>query len=112
MAWGILSLLNPPPPAFNPSPSATAGCNPSAVFFITSNIQYPADQILRSMMGFITLLDILFAWALISKSRFLLPRNVIPHLAGLLNETQQLLDRAKAIGAIPDAEEMRTCLAM
>ena len=42
----------------------------------------------------------------------LFPRNVVPCVAGALNETQQLLHRAEAIGAILDAEEMKTCLAM
>ena len=44
--------------------------------------------------------------------RFLLPHNVLPHVAALLSETQHLLSRADEIGAIPHAEELRTCLAM
>ena len=56
--------------------------------------------------------EILLLSILISNVRFVLPRNVIPYVAGALNETQQLLYRAQTIGAIPDAEEMRTCLAM
>jgi len=73
----------------------------------------PCDQTYIAMTGFVTSgLALLCVYTVISNFRFLLPRNVVPCVAGALNETQQLLHRAEAIGAIPDAEEMRTCLAM
>ena len=43
--------------------------------------------------------------------RFLLPRNVVPHVSAVLRETLALLDRAEAIGAIPLASEIRRALA-
>jgi len=43
--------------------------------------------------------------------RFLLPRNVVPHVSAVLRETLALLDRAEAIGAIPLASEIRKALA-
>jgi hypothetical protein len=57
-------------------------------------------------------LALLCFYTFISYIRFLLPRNIVPCVARALNETQQLLHRAEAIGAIPDGEEMRTCLEM
>ncbi len=43
-------------------------------------------------------------------SRSLLPRYIIPSLFALLNETQQLLERAEAISAIPPESEHRALL--
>jgi hypothetical protein len=42
--------------------------------------------------------------------RYLLPHRVVtaPHLSALLNKTQQLLDRAEALNAIPLESEYRT----
>jgi hypothetical protein len=42
--------------------------------------------------------------------RYLLPRNAIPLLSALLNETRQLLDRAEATGAVPPQSDIRTRL--
>ena len=42
--------------------------------------------------------------------RYLLPCNAIPLLSTLLNETQQLLDRAEEIGTVPLQSESRTHL--
>lgn len=41
---------------------------------------------------------------------YLLPRNAIPLLSTLLNETQQLLDHAEEIGAVPPQSDSRTHL--
>jgi len=43
-------------------------------------------------------------------SRSLLPRYIISSLFALLNETQQLLERAEAIGAIPPESDYRALL--
>jgi hypothetical protein len=48
--------------------------------------------------------------SLVLFSRSLLPRYVIPSLSTLLNETQQLLERAEAIGAIPPENDYRALL--
>jgi hypothetical protein len=53
------------------------------------------------------LLD-LGVYGLTLKFRLLLPRNIIPLLSTLLNETRQLLDRAEEIGAVPPQSEWRT----
>jgi hypothetical protein len=50
----------------------------------------------------------LSALGFIPKLRFLLPRNVIPPVSALLNETRQLLDHAEAIGAILPQSECRS----
>jgi hypothetical protein len=50
----------------------------------------------------------LSALGFIPKIRFLLPRNVIPPVSALLNETRQLLDHAETIGAILPQSECRT----
>jgi hypothetical protein len=42
--------------------------------------------------------------------RYLLPRNAIPLISTLLNETQQLLDRAEEIGAVAPQSDSRTHL--
>jgi hypothetical protein len=47
---------------------------------------------------------------LILKLRYLLPRNAIPLLSALLNETRQLLDHAEAIGAVQLQGDCRTRL--
>lgn len=71
------------------------------------------DQSYLTMTGLMTSgLALLGVYTVISHFWLLLPRNVIPCVAGALNETQQLLHRAEAVGTIPNAEEMRTCLAM
>jgi len=50
----------------------------------------------------------LSALGFIPKIRFLLPRNVIPPVSALLNESRQLLNHAEAIGAILPQSECRT----
>jgi hypothetical protein len=42
--------------------------------------------------------------------RYLLPRNAIPHISTLLNETRQLLDQAEEIGAVAPQSDSRTNL--
>jgi hypothetical protein len=48
--------------------------------------------------------------SLVLFSRSLLPRYVIPSLSSLLNETQQLLEHAEEIGAIPPENDYRALL--
>jgi hypothetical protein len=55
-------------------------------------------------------LSLLGIYGLILPLRYLLPRNIIPLLSLLLNETTQLLDSAEAIGAIPSQNECRAHL--
>ena len=47
---------------------------------------------------------------IVLKFRYLLPRNAIPLLSALMNETRQLLDRAEAIGAVQPQSECKTRL--
>jgi len=54
-------------------------------------------------------LSILGVYDLILYLPFLLPRNVIPRVAAPLKEVQQVLHRARSIGAIPyDSEYVAT----
>ena len=55
-------------------------------------------------------LSLLGIYGLIHPFRHLLPRNIIPLLSLLLNETTQLLDSAEVIGAVPSQSECRTHL--
>ena len=57
-------------------------------------------------------LSILGIYGLILYLRYLLPHYVVPLLSALLNETQQLLDRAEALNAIPLESEYRTKLGL
>ena len=52
-------------------------------------------------------LSVLGVYGLVLKFRYLLPRNAILLLSVLLNETQQLLDHAEEIGAVPLQRECR-----
>jgi hypothetical protein len=55
-------------------------------------------------------LSLLGIYGLILPFRYLLPRNIIPPLSLLLNETMYLLDSAEATGAVPSQSECRTHL--
>ena len=55
-------------------------------------------------------LSILGVYGLVLYLRYLLPHYVIQLLSALLNETQQLLDRAEALHAIPLESELRSQL--
>ena len=55
-------------------------------------------------------LSVVGIYGLILYLRYLLPRNAIPLLSTLLDETRQLLDRAEAISAVPPQSESRTRL--
>ncbi|KAH9983547.1 hypothetical protein BJV74DRAFT_615233 [Russula compacta] len=57
-------------------------------------------------------LSILGIYGLMLYPRFLLPRNIVPYVAERLSEALQILDRAQSIGAIPQASEYRTTLAI
>ena len=64
-------------------------------------------------LGILSLcLSILGIYGLVLYLRFLLPRNVVPYVAARLSEALEILDRAESIGAIPQASEYRTTLAM
>ena len=55
-------------------------------------------------------LSILGIYSLLLCFRYLLPRNAIPLLFTLLNETRQLFGHAEAIGAVPPQSECKTRL--
>ena len=55
-------------------------------------------------------LSLLGVYGLIFPFRYLLPRNIIPLLSLLLNETMHLLDSAEAVGAVPSQSGFRTHL--
>jgi hypothetical protein len=55
-------------------------------------------------------LSVLGIYGLILKILYLLPRNAIPLLSVLLNETRQFLGHAEAINAVPPQSECRTLL--
>ena len=57
-----------------------------------------------------TILSIFGIYSLIHHVPFLLPRNLIPHVAALLTEVRGLIDRAEANGAITDASKYRADL--
>jgi hypothetical protein len=58
-----------------------------------------------------TILSIFGIYSLVHHVPFLLPRNLIPHVAALLTEVRGLIDRAEANGAITDASKYRADLA-
>lgn len=57
-----------------------------------------------------TILSIFGIYSLVHHVPFLLPRNLIPHVAALLTEVQGLIDRAERNGAITDASKYRADL--
>jgi hypothetical protein len=56
------------------------------------------------------LLSIFGVYCLVQHVPFLLPRNVIPHVAAVLTEVRGLVDRAEANGAITDPSKYRADL--
>jgi len=57
------------------------------------------------------ILSIFGIYFLVQHVPFLLPRNLIPHVAAVLTEVRGLVDRAEANGAITDASKFRADLA-
>ena len=57
------------------------------------------------------ILSIFGIYFLVQHVPFLLPRNLIPHVAAALTEVRGLVDRAEANGAITDASKFRADLA-
>ena len=54
-------------------------------------------------------LSVLGIYGIVLYIRYLLPRNVTPFLSTILDETQQVLDRAEEIGAVlPQSEYKRS----
>jgi len=56
------------------------------------------------------ILSIFGIYSLVQHVPFLLPRNLIPHVAAVLTEVRGLVDRAEANGAITDASKYRADL--
>lgn len=56
------------------------------------------------------MLSIFGIYCLVQHVPFLLPRNLIPHVAAVLTEVRGLVDRAEANGAITDASKYRADL--
>jgi len=79
------------------------------IFF--QHIQVHIDKRLTLSPILVRPLSILGVYDLILYLRFLLPRNVTPHVAAPLGEAQQVLNRAQSIGAVPHASEYATTLA-
>jgi len=50
-------------------------------------------------------LVVLGAYRLVVLLRYVLPRDVVPHVSTAMNETQTLLDKAEAVNAIPKDNE-------
>ena len=55
-------------------------------------------------------LSVLGIYGLVFSLRYLIPCYILPLLSARLNETQQLLNHAEAISAIPPESEHRTHL--
>jgi hypothetical protein len=55
--------------------------------------------------------SILGLYGLVFYLRFLIPRNLLPHVSAILTETEPLLDRAESTGAIPQPNDHRSVLA-
>ncbi len=56
--------------------------------------------------------SILDLYGLICCLRFLIPRNVLPHVLAVLTEAEQLLSHAESTGGIPQSNDYRSTLAM
>ncbi|KAH9955037.1 hypothetical protein BC827DRAFT_912279 [Russula dissimulans] len=57
-------------------------------------------------------LVVLGAYRLVVLLRYVLPRDVVPHVSTAMNETQSLLDKAEAVNAIPKDNEHKKDLTM
>jgi hypothetical protein len=56
--------------------------------------------------------SILDLYGLVCCLRFLIPRNVLPHVSSVLTDAEQLLYRAKSTGGIPQSDDYQSTLAM
>ena len=56
--------------------------------------------------------SILDLYGLICCLRFLIPRNVLPHVSAVLTEAEHLLSLAESAGSIPKSNDYRSTLAM
>ena len=54
--------------------------------------------------------SILGLYGLVYYLRFLIPRNVLPHVSAVLAEAEHLLDRAESTGVIPRPNDYRSAL--
>ena len=77
-------------------------------------MHYPYSLLPISLMRGIDIvafcLSILGIYGCMLYFRYLLPRNAIPLVSALLNETRRLLDHAETIGAVPPQRDCRTLL--
>jgi hypothetical protein len=68
------------------------------------------SQLMRCIDIISFCLSVVGIYSLLFYFRYLLPRNAIPLLFALLNDTRQLLDHAEEIGAVSPHGECRTRL--
>lgn len=72
------------------------------------HLSTPAMRLIEILSNILSIFGIYF---LVQHVPFLLPRNLIPHVAAVLTEVRGLVDRAEANGAITDASKFRADLA-
>ena len=67
-------------------------------------------------MQFTNVLSLCFSipglYCLVYYLRFLIPRNVLPHVSVVLTQVEDLLDRAESTGVIPRPNDHRSALAL
>src|SRR5450756_1534398 len=56
--------------------------------------------------------SILGLYGLLYYLRFLIPRNLLPHVSAVLTEAEHLLDRAESTGVIPRPNDYRSALTL
>jgi hypothetical protein len=56
--------------------------------------------------------SILGLYGLVYYLRFLIPRNLLPHVSAVLTEAEHLLDHAESIGIIPQPNDYRSALTL
>jgi hypothetical protein len=56
--------------------------------------------------------SILGLYGLVYYLRFLIPRNLLPHVSAVLTEVESLIERAESIGVIPRQNDYRSALAL
>jgi hypothetical protein len=56
--------------------------------------------------------SILGLYGLVYYLRFLIPRNLLPHVSAVLADAAHLLDRAESIGVIPRPNDHRSALTL
>jgi hypothetical protein len=56
--------------------------------------------------------SIIGLYGLVYYLRFLIPRNLLPHVSAVLTDAEHLLDRAESIGVIPRPNDYRLALTL